>query len=113
MIHHITCKLLEKHPFCQSLKLLQSTNMCHINIVQPVLTTFVDIFKHTGMISFHAMHGSYARLLFTQLSALSHLFIDILTHNPQQIVKIQGPCHFVNQSESSIAKGSDDKLKYK
>ena len=56
------------------------------------------------------MHGSHARLLFTQLSALSHLFIDILTHNPQQIVKIQGPCHFVNQSESSIAKGSDERL---
>ena len=52
MIHHITCKLLEKHPFCQSLKLLQSTNMCHINIIQPVLTTFVDIFKYTSMISF-------------------------------------------------------------
>ena len=36
--------------------------------------------------------------------------IDILTHNPQQMVKIQVPRHscFVDQSESIISKGSDE-----
>ena len=36
--------------------------------------------------------------------------MDILTRNPQQIVKIQGPRHerFVDQSEASTTKGSDE-----
>ena len=40
----------------------------------------------------------------------NNLLIDILTHNPQQIVKIQGPHHkrLVDQSETIISKESDE-----